>query len=151
MEDIETLIAEVATDFLPLAEQSKVYLNYEPSGNLAKSRIDRERMKWVLNNLIENAIRYTPAGGSVHVSSIQVSGRILIKVRDTGIGIKNEDRNNIFERFYRAGNAVTKQNQGSGLGLYIARTIVQDHNGELSFDPNQEGMGTTFTLALPAN
>ena len=149
MQDIESLITEVATDFLPLAEQGKVALLYTPVGNLPKVRIDRERMKWVLNNLIENAIRYTPAGGSVQISNVAVSDRVIVQVRDTGIGIKDEDRNNIFERFYRAGNAVAKDNQGNGLGLYIARTIVQDHKGELSFESNKEGPGTTFTLALP--
>lgn len=151
MQDIEGLVTEVATDFLPLAERAKISLSYAPSGNLPKVRMDRERMKWVLNNLIENALRYTPVGGSVQLSSLAVSGRVIVQVRDTGIGIKDEDRNNIFERFYRAGNAVAKDNQGNGLGLYIARTIVQDHKGELSFETNREGAGTTFTLALPAS
>ena len=148
--DIQDLASEVITDFLPLAERSGVALIYTPTAGLPKVRIDRERMKWVLNNLIENALRYTPAGGSVQVSTVAVSGRVLVHVRDTGIGIKDEDRNNIFERFYRAGNAVTKDNQGNGLGLYIARSIVNDHQGELSFQANAEGPGTTFILALPA-
>lgn len=147
--DIEALAAEVVTDFLPLAESGKVALTHTPTGNLPRVRIDRERMKWVLNNLVENAIRYTPAGGSVQVSSTMVGNRVIVQVRDTGIGIKDEDRNNIFERFYRAGNAIAKDNKGNGLGLYIARTIVKDHEGELSFESNKEGPGTTFTLALP--
>lgn len=148
--DIELVVTEVATDFLPLAERSGVILTYVPVGNLPKVNIDRERIKWVLNNLIENAIRYTPSGGSVQISTESVMGRVMVKIRDTGIGIRDEDRNNIFERFYRAGNAVAKENQGNGLGLYIARTIAQDHRGELSFNGNQEGPGTTFILALPS-
>lgn len=148
--DIEDLVAKVATDFLPLAQQSGVILTYTPARNLPKVRVDNERMKWVLNNLIENAIRYTPQGGSVTLTTANVNGRVIVRVRDTGIGIQEQDRNNIFERFYRAGNAVTKQNQGNGLGLYIARSIVKDHRGELSFEANAEGPGTTFTLALPS-
>ena len=147
---LDVLVSEVATDFLPLANRSKVALTFAPAGELPKVRADRERMKWVLNNLIENAIRYTPAGGSVQLATEAVSGRVIVRVRDTGIGIRDEDRNNIFERFFRAGNAVSKENQGNGLGLYIARTIVKDHQGELSFAANQEGPGTTFILALPA-
>ncbi|MEA2701297.1 MAG: two-component system, OmpR family, sensor histidine kinase VicK [Candidatus Parcubacteria bacterium] len=149
-DDIESLASEVATDFLPLAQRTGVILTYVPIGGLPKVRIDRERMKWVLNNLIENAIRYTPQGGSVQVSTVAVSGRVMVRVRDTGIGIHDQDRNNIFERFYRAGNAVAKDNQGNGLGLYIARSIVNDHRGDLSFEANAEGPGTTFTLALPS-
>lgn len=149
--DFRKLVEEVATDFLPLAKNAGVILTYEPVGILPSVTIDRERLKWVLNNLIENAIRYTPKGGSVNIVTESVSGRVMVRVRDTGIGIRDEDRNNIFERFYRAGNAIAKDNQGNGLGLYIARTIVNDHHGELSFEGNREGPGTTFTLALPAS
>lgn len=149
-EDLNKLAEEVATSFLPLAGKAGVNLSLEFTAGLPAVRIDRERMKWVLNNLIENAIRYTPSGGSVRVITEFVADRVILRVRDTGIGIKEEDRNNIFERFYRAGNAVAKENQGNGLGLYIARTVAKDHGGELSFEANTEGPGTTFILALPA-
>lgn len=149
LNDLNGVVGEVVADFAPLANESGVSFTVEYASPPAV-RMDRERMKWVLNNLIENAIRYTPSGGSVHVATTSVGGRALVLVRDTGIGIKEEDRNNIFERFYRAGNAIAKENKGNGLGLYIARTIVNDHGGELSFTANSEGPGTTFTLALPA-
>ena len=148
LNDLNAVVGEVVADFTPLANESGVSFTAEYA-SLPAVRMDRERMKWVLNNLIENAIRYTPKGGSVHVATTSVAGRAIVLVRDTGIGIKEEDRNNIFERFYRAGNAIAKENKGNGLGLYIARTIVNDHGGELSFSANLEGPGTTFTLALP--
>jgi signal transduction histidine kinase len=135
---------------MPLAAQTQVNLQYDKDESaLPPARGDRERIKWILNNLVENAIRYTPAGGSVHVSASTAPGRIQIRVRDTGIGIAPKDRGNIFERFYRAENAVSKENKGSGLGLYIARTIATDHGGDLNFTQNTEGPGTTFTLSLP--
>lgn len=141
---------EVATDFMDLAQKNQVVLTYEPDPNeLPPVRIDSERIKWVLNNLVENAIRYTPAGGKVTVSSQAISGRIIIRVSDTGIGIPAGDRNSIFERFYRASNAIAKENQGNGLGLYIARTIATDHGGDLNFEPNPTGVGTVFSLSLP--
>jgi signal transduction histidine kinase len=102
-----------------------------------------------LNNLIENAIRYTPAGGSIHISIGVVATQIQVRVTDTGIGIPQQERGNIFERFYRAGNAIAKENAGNGLGLYIARTIANDHGGDLDFIQNTNGPGTTFILSFP--
>lgn len=148
--DISTSVAQVVTDFMPLAQKSSVTLTYEKSPTpLPGIRVDAERIKWVLNNLLENAIRYTPAQGRVTVVESINNHRVIIQVKDTGIGIPESDRNSIFERFYRAGNAIAKENQGNGLGLYIARTIATDHGGDLTFATNPSGIGTTFTLSLP--
>ncbi len=148
--DIQSIASEVVADFTPLAQSGKVALYLESSATpIPPVRADQERIKWVLNNLIENAVRYTPAGGSVRITTQALGTSVLLSVRDTGIGIGNEDRENIFERFYRAQNAITVQNGGNGLGLYIARTIATDHNGDISFASNTEGPGTTFTLTLP--
>lgn len=147
---VQSLVAEITKDFMPLAAEHKVTLQYQiGEGTLPNARADRERIKWVLNNLIENAIRYTPSGGSVTVSVAAAPGRVQVRVHDTGIGIEPKDRGNIFERFYRAGNAIIKENKGSGLGLYIARTIATDHGGDLNFMPNTDSTGTTFVLSLP--
>ncbi len=146
----DQLVAEVVRDLEPLAQKSTVTLFYaraeEPLPNV---QMDRDRVKWVLTNLVENAIRYTPAQGSVRLGIEAGNGYLYIHVRDTGIGIPAKDRNNIFERFFRAGNAIAKENQGNGLGLYIARTIATDHHGDLTFEENRDGVGTTFTLKLP--
>lgn len=148
--DIAALLAEVAQDFGPLAGKAAVSLFYAKEGDeVPPVRADRERIKWVLNNLVENALKYTPAGGTVRLSTEGADGKMLIRVKDTGIGIPAEDRGNIFERFYRAENAAAKENAGNGLGLYIARTIAQDHGGELHFVGNEDGPGTTFILSLP--
>jgi len=145
-----SLAEEVVRDFAALAGKSQVSLTFEKSDEAgAVVRADRERIRWVLNNLVENAIRYTPAGGAVRVTTETAPGRAYIRVRDTGIGIKPEDRGNIFERFYRAPNAIAKENGGNGLGLYIARTIATDHGGDLNFEANEAGLGTVFTLSLP--
>lgn len=148
--NLQELVADVTNDFALLAKKRGVTLSYEIAGEVhGMVRADKERVKWVLNNLIENAIRYTPSGGTVRVSVAQAPGRLQVFVHDTGIGIQPQDRGNIFERFYRAGNAIAKENGGNGLGLYIARTIATDHGGDLNFRPNEEGVGTTFTLSLP--
>lgn len=146
---MEEMLQSLAQEFSELAKARNISLFVVGSGEpVPPARADSERIKWVLNNLIENAIRYTPADGSVHLSVSAGLGKIFIKVKDTGIGIKAEDRANIFERFYRAGNAIEKENAGNGLGLYIARTIAKDHGGDINFEPNQDGPGTTFTLTL---
>ena len=147
---INDILEEVARDFAPQAAAAKVSFVFEKSGSeSAVVSVDRERIRWVLNNLVENAIRYTPAGGSVRITSDAAAGRAYVRVHDTGIGIPDTDRANIFTRFYRASNAVSKQNGGNGLGLYIARTIATDHGGDLNFEANANGPGTTFTLSLP--
>ena len=148
--DISGLVAEVAQDFMPLAQKANIQLAHEKMSEFIPSvRMDRDRIKWVLNNLVENAIRYTPAPGTVHITTEVGPGLVFVRVQDSGIGIDPKDRGNIFERFYRAGNAITKENQGNGLGLYIARTIATDHGGDLNFVPNKDGPGTTFVLSLP--
>jgi signal transduction histidine kinase len=148
--DLPPLVDEVAREFSRLATERGVSLLYAKSeGGLPQVRADRERIKWVLNNLIENAIRYTPPGGAIRLSTDTTPGLVRIHVRDTGIGILPKDRQNIFERFFRGGNAVAKENEGNGLGLYIARTIATDHGGDLEFTENKDGPGTTFTLSLP--
>lgn len=148
--DLLELVKEVVSDFTVQAAESKVLLSIiPPEAALPPAHADRDQIKWVLNNLVENGIRYTPEGGSVQVTLEAFPERVQIHVRDTGIGITPKDRNNIFERFYRADNAIAKENKGNGLGLYIARTIATDHGGDLNFSANENGPGTTFTLSLP--
>ncbi len=149
-DSVEDLVALVVNDFQRQAAESSVALIFTPLERpLPHVRFDRDQIKWVLNNLLENAIRYTPAGGNVTVTVEASTKRILVKLRDTGIGITTKDRSSIFERFYRADNAIAKENKGNGLGLYIARTIASDHGGNLAFAANENGLGTTFTLSLP--
>ncbi|MCI0597498.1 HAMP domain-containing histidine kinase [Candidatus Parcubacteria bacterium] len=150
--DIHALLDEVVQNFAPLAASHQISLFYsheEEKTTLPSVKADYERIKWVLNNLIENGVLYTPPGGTVRISAEGAEKRVFIRVKDTGIGIPPEDKGNIFERFYRGKEAVSKQNAGSGLGLYIARTIATDHGGDLNFAANKEGPGTTFTLSLP--
>ena len=147
--DVATLLQDIAQEFSVMAHTRNVAIFFVKSEELIpKAKADPERIKWVLSNLIENAIRYTPADGSVQLSLSTGMGRVIVKVKDTGIGIKEEDRNSIFERFYRAQNAIEKEQAGNGLGLYIARTIAKDHGGDLLFLPNTDGPGTTFTFSL---
>ena len=147
--DMNALTAEVANDFDAPAAERGLVLVFTPAAAVPLVRCDRERVKWVMSNLVDNAIRYTPSGGRITLGVTYGAERVFITVRDMGIGISPKDSVNIFERFFRAGNAVAKENEGNGLGLYIARTIATDHGGDLRFTSNTDGPGTTFTLSLP--
>lgn len=148
---MQPFLAKEVEEFQHLAEDRKITLRFLSSETpLPDVRVDKERIKWVLDNLIENAIRYTPEGGFVEVWEGSIgTEKIAVYVRDTGIGIPDADRANIFERFFRSSNAIAKENGGNGLGLNIARTIATDHGGDLNFVSNTKGIGTTFTLSLP--
>jgi signal transduction histidine kinase len=111
-------------------------------------RADRGRMLQVLDNLVSNALKFTPEGGTVHVSLRQDNGCVRLEVTDSGIGIAPDDQPRLFQRFFRAENAVERHLPGTGLGLYISRVIAEAHEGSLSVR-SELGRGSTFRLELP--
>ncbi|MBL8099556.1 MAG: ATP-binding protein, partial [Anaerolineales bacterium] len=111
-------------------------------------RGDRDRLKQVLLNLIANAIQYTPTGGEVFLSLSKVASQSRLIVRDTGPGIPAEDLPHIFDRFYRAEKSRTRSKaSGFGLGLSIAKWIIEQHGGQIKVE-SKEGEGTTFVIWL---
>jgi signal transduction histidine kinase len=109
---------------------------------------DRGRVQQVLDNLVSNALKFTPDGGVVHVSLAERGGFVRLEVTDSGIGISPEDQRRLFQRFFRAETAVARQLPGTGLGLYISRVITEAHQGSLSVR-SELGRGSTFRLELP--
>jgi PAS domain S-box-containing protein len=112
--------------------------------------IDPDRIRQVLVNLIDNALKYSPEGGQIRVTLTQDDCGATLRVQDTGIGLPAEDVETIFEPFNRAANAAASSIPGMGLGLYICREIVRAHGGRLWAESDGEGSGTTMTLWLPA-
>lgn len=109
---------------------------------------DPDRLKQLVLNLVDNAIKYTPEGGRVMMSLSQKDGRATLVVKDTGIGIPAVDLPHIFDRFYRVDKARTRAQGGSGLGLSIAKWIVEAHGGRIEVE-SEVGVGTTFSVHLP--
>jgi signal transduction histidine kinase len=123
-------------------------LKLEIAENLPKVQADEQRIVQVLFNLMSNALRHTPAGGTITISTELRDGRVLISVRDTGTGISLEDLPHVFERFYRADRSRARSTGGSGLGLTIAKQIVEAHGGQI-WAQSWLGAGSTFTFSLP--
>ncbi len=122
----------------------------KPYTEIPKASCDVEMIRVVFQNLIENAIKYSQPNDKVLVSLKynQDTNNIEISFHDTGIGIKPEDQSKIFEKFFRAENAISKEYVGSGLGLFTTKNIVEKHKGKIWFESNPEN-GTTFFVTLP--
>jgi two-component system, OmpR family, phosphate regulon sensor histidine kinase PhoR len=143
-------LAELVRDVVAAAElaQDEVELTSEVSSPLPRVRGDRERLRQVIQNLVDNAVKYSSAGGRVHVSATAHDGTLLIDVADEGPGIPTEDQQLIFEKFGRAGSGAAKP--GSGLGLFIARSIAEAHGGSLDVE-SASSRGSIFRLELPVD
>jgi len=132
-----------------VAQQKGISLRVETREELPQVQIDVERMAQVFDNLITNAIRYTPEGGQVALTARASNGTVEFQVSDTGRGISPEDLPHIFDRFYR-GDPSRRQSGESGLGLAIAKSIVEAHGGKIGVE-SLPGKGATFTITLAAN
>jgi signal transduction histidine kinase len=109
---------------------------------------DEARLTQVLSNLLSNAIKYSPAGGRITVQGNFEPSQVTLSVKDEGSGIAAADLPHVFERFYRANSDLTKRVKGTGLGLYLAKAVVEAHNGQIQVQ-SSVGHGTTFTFTLP--
>ena len=145
---IESVFADLEHDYLPPAKDKQIELTFNLPPKLPQIKGDRDKMLLALHNLVGNALKYTPDGGSVEVN-VSTSGRdLIVEVQDSGIGISAEDAERIFDRFYRAKDPRVAKITGSGLGLTLAREVVRLHGGDITVD-SQINQGSTFTLTLP--
>ena len=142
------ILAHVAETYGHTAEQAGVSLVTRAPDSLPEVTVDYERMSRALGNLVSNALRYTPPGGTISLSASVTADQLTLSVADTGSGIASEHLPNIFERFYRADASRQQETGGSGLGLAIVRSIVEAHGGTISVT-SEPGQGTTFTVSLP--
>ncbi|HEQ60796.1 MAG TPA: PAS domain-containing sensor histidine kinase, partial [Firmicutes bacterium] len=131
------------------AEQNGITLQVNCSRHLPLVRGDLSRLREVLQNLLDNAIHYTPAGGHIRVQAACVQDRwVVVSVSDTGIGIPKDKQTRIFERFYRVDSSRSRKVGGTGLGLAIVKKIVEAHGGHIEVE-SEPGQGSTFSVFLP--
>jgi signal transduction histidine kinase len=142
--------AEIAASVIDSAAvhvPEDISLALDPDGS-PRIVCDENKLRQVLVNLLDNAIKYSPGGGRVEIRLRRETSHCLIEVVDDGLGIPMDERNRIFEKFYRLDPQQTKGVGGSGLGLYICRELVERMNGQLTV-ASEPGRGSTFTVELP--
>jgi two-component system, OmpR family, phosphate regulon sensor histidine kinase PhoR len=130
------------------AAAKNLAIEVNPAGALPPARGDANRLQEVLQNLLDNAVQYTPSGGRVEVSATRVGNQLVITVADTGIGIPQAEQSRIFERFYRVDAARSREAGGTGLGLSISRHIVEAHGGRIWVE-SAVGEGSRFHFSVP--
>lgn len=142
--DVAYLLSSVADMYTELAIKQGIELSYTPPVQCSVVMADRDRLKQVFINVIDNAVKYTEKGGLVLVTQMQEEGCVRIVVKDTGVGIPAEDVGRVKEKFFKSNKTV----RGSGIGLAVADEIIKQHQG-LLFIESTEGVGTTVTIVLP--
>ena len=142
------LVQKAMDAFIVKAKEKNITLVFEKPESLYSLKIDPARIELVLQNFIDNALKYTPNDGTITIRIEPIGRYIKISVRDTGIGVPKEQATRLFTRFFRGTNAVKRQTEGSGLGLFLVKNIVMRHGGNVSVE-TEEGKGSAFSFTLP--
>lgn len=146
--EIDTLIKAVLERSQAKAQQTGVKLQWKTDNDLPSIKVDRERLSWAVFQLVDNAIKFTPAEGKVQVKAEKVDLGVRIQVQDTGIGIAEDKLDEIFEPFHQLDGSPTRRYGGTGLGLSLVKMILEAHGAELAV-ASEEGKGTTFHFIVP--
>jgi len=146
---LDESVADCLDRHQPLAEAKRLNLKAEPPSISSAVWADEEALSQILDNLVDNAVKYTPEGGFVCVRWLASGSQVQIEVEDSGVGIPERDLPRIFERFYRVDKARSRELGGTGLGLAIVKHLVQIMKGSVKA-ASQQGKGTIFTVTLPA-
>jgi PAS domain S-box-containing protein len=148
--DVHHLLQTVARSFLPQIEAKQQRLTLTVSPDVAPLWADPDRTTQIVTNLLSNAHKYTPTGGSLRIAARNDAGFVRMDVSDTGIGLTPEEQAQLFSKFFRARNRVTREVGGTGLGLAITRSLVELQDGDITF-ASAPGAGSTFSVRLPAS
>ncbi|MBK8784093.1 MAG: HAMP domain-containing protein [Anaerolineales bacterium] len=146
--DINDLMSDVYTHYISLFNQHRITLNLKPAPVMLTANLDPSRFAQVINNILDNALRYTPEDGTVDMEIRQVTDKIQICIQDNGEGVTPEVAAHLFDRFYRADESRTRDDGGSGLGLAIAKSIIEMHHGKI-WAESEKGKGLKMVIELP--
>ena len=142
------LARELVKTFSPFAKASNVEVGLSAPADLPKIISDASQISQVIENLLDNALRYSKNTGEIEIKLKKRNSNLYLEIQDQGVGIPEYDQKYIFQKFFRSGNVMKYQTQGSGLGLYIAKAIIEKAGGKIGFK-SQEGAGSTFWFTLP--
>ena len=147
--DIQNIIQLIINSYKEQIQERKIKFEFKkPKTKAPKVKVDVEKIKLVISNLLDNAISYTKPGGSVLVSLKYDKKKIEISIKDTGVGIIKDQQERVFSKFFRGANVIRMETDGSGLGLFITKNIIEAHGGKIWFE-SEENKGTTFCFTLP--
>jgi two-component system phosphate regulon sensor histidine kinase PhoR len=145
---LNKILDEVLKEAGTLSEEMRQNFKSDIQADMPPIKIDQERIKLALSNLMENAIKYTPEFGKITVSAKKEGDNIIIIIEDSGVGIPREEMGRLFMKFFRASNVVKLRTEGNGLGLFIVKNIIENHGGNIKIE-SEEGKGTKATINLP--
>jgi signal transduction histidine kinase len=145
---LKELTEEIIKEFEPFARASNCEIEFLVNNDLPKILGDKYQIRQVIENLLDNAIRYTKGQGKIKIRIKREGKFIHFEIEDNGVGIPKEDQKFIFQKFFRASNILKYKTQGTGLGLYISKAIIERSGGKIGFK-SQEGVGSTFWFKLP--
>ena len=146
--DLSSLIENTRDLLTPQMKEKNIRWTGQADKNLPEIYADKSQIERVFINLIGNAVKFTPDGGTIGIAAQKINGEIIVKVSDTGIGIKEEDLPRIFNEFYRVENPINENVKGTGLGLTLAKKIIEAHQGKI-WVTSKLNEGTTFHFTLP--
>lgn len=149
LSDIGEVIQSVVDLYSEEIKKKKLKLEFKkPEKDLSQVMLDVDKIKIAIDNLVDNAIRYTFPGGRVTISIKEKEKEIEVQIQDTGVGIPENEQDKIFTKFFRAENIMKMETEGTGLGLFITKYIIEAHGGSIWFE-SEEGEGTIFYFTLP--
>ncbi len=147
---IEDIVDQVVSDSKETADIKKIKIKTErPKELLPLVMIDKEKMIIAIQNLLENSLKYTPEKGAVVISLEKKDKEVIFKITDSGVGIPKDQQSRIFSKFFRGSNVIKMETEGSGLGLYTTKNIIELHEGKIWFE-SEEGKGSTFYFSVPS-
>lgn len=147
--DVSDIIKEIHLSHNDQIEHKLLKVHIDVGPNIPKIKADKTRLQFAFQIIYENALMYTPAGGSIDVKLRQIGGEVILSVKDSGIGINKEDLPHVFSKFYRSQNARHADTEGMGIGLFMAKNIIEKHNGRIWAESYGENKGSVFSAALP--
>ncbi len=149
LSNFASIIEGAMKTYEDVARMNNIRVEFKKSPNVLPSvMVDAQKMQLAVENLLDNAVRYTRSGGKVTVALREANGQIEFQISDNGLGIPQQQQQSVFRKFFRAENVMKVETEGTGLGLFIAKSIVEAHQGKIWFE-SQEGKGATFFISIP--